>query len=344
MTADPATTARDLPSVSVIVPVHNRREELERCLAALSSQRRDLFEVIVVDDGSTEDCAGVAERFGARFCRMPRRSGAAAARNHGSTLAGGDLLLFVDSDVVVQSDTVRRVAEMFAARSDVDALFGSYDARPDARGVVSQFRNLLHHFTHQIGSRAASTFWAGCGAVRRARFAELGGFDSAWEAIEDIELGYRLRASGCTILLEPTLQVKHLKRWTLASMVRTDLVGRAIPWSRLIADRRFAPDDLNVRSGQKLSVALAFVAVAAACAAIVHASLLAPAATALVALVVLNRDFYAFLRDERGRLFAAACVPLHVIYFVTAGLGFAWACVARVFAQEEPTTVPRTVA
>jgi glycosyltransferase involved in cell wall biosynthesis len=333
---------RDTPSVSVVVPVRNRSGELEQCLGALGVQSGDFIELIVVDDASTEDCAGVAVRFGADVRRMPRQSGAAAARNHGAGLARGDLLLFVDADVVVQPDTVRRTAALFALRPELDALFGSYDARPEAESVVSQFRNLLHHFTHQIGNRAASTFWAGCGAVRRDRFVELGGFDGAWEAIEDIELGYRLHARGGAILLEPTLQVKHLKRWTLGSMIRTDLLGRAIPWSRLIAARRFAPDDLNVRTGQKLSVALAFVIVLAAVASTVQVSMLFLAATAWAGLLILNRDFYSFLRRTRGFWFVAACMPLHVVYFVTAGLGFAWARVERVFARDVSTTLSRT--
>ena len=76
---------------------------------------------------------------------------------------------------------------------------------PRLQGVVSQYRNLLHHFVHQHGNSEASTFWAGCGAIRRSVFEEMGGFDEQrfpTPSIEDIELGYRLRQAGHRILLD----------------------------------------------------------------------------------------------------------------------------------------------
>ena len=84
--------------------------------------------------------------------------------------------------------------------------------------MVSQYRNLLHHFVHQEGNPEASTFWAGCGAVRRAAFDAVAGYDEARfrrPSIEDIELGYRLRRAGYRIRLDRDLQCTHLKRWRL---------------------------------------------------------------------------------------------------------------------------------
>src|SRR5947207_1321887 len=82
------------------------------------------------------------------------------------------------------------------------ALIGSYDESPLSAGFVSQYRNLLHCYTHQNGRREASTFWAGCGAMRRDRFVHHAGFDERYRypSIEDIELGVRLRQAGERIL------------------------------------------------------------------------------------------------------------------------------------------------
>ena len=120
-----------------------------------------------------------------------------------------------------------RIRRAFTADPGLAALFGSYDDSPEAEGVVSVFRNLLHHHVHQSAAGPATTFWGGIGAVRRDAFERVGGFDQerfAEPSVEDIELGMRLTAAGAHILLDPDVQGKHLKRWTLPQMIHTDFV------------------------------------------------------------------------------------------------------------------------
>jgi hypothetical protein len=171
--------------------------------------------------------------------------------------ADGTVLLFVDADVVVAPGTVSHVAAAFAGDAGLAACFGSYDDRPRAPGLVSRYRNLLHHFVHQDGNAEAATFWAGLGAVRRTIFLDVGGFDAARfprPSIEDIELGYRLRRAGHRILLDKGLQGTHLKRWGLVSMIRTDDVpGLAV--GPLVLRRR-TPRGPQPRGTQRASAAL----------------------------------------------------------------------------------------
>ncbi|HEY3173065.1 MAG TPA: glycosyltransferase family 2 protein, partial [Thermoanaerobaculia bacterium] len=86
--------------VSVIVPVYDNAADLAECLGALVPSAGRETEIIVVDDGSTDDTPNVASQFGVQVLRLERNSGAGAARNHGARHATGDVLLFVDSDVV----------------------------------------------------------------------------------------------------------------------------------------------------------------------------------------------------------------------------------------------------
>ena len=150
--------------ISIIVPVYNNAPDLRACLSALMAASCPDSEIIVVDDGSTDDTPLVAVEKGVRLLRLMRNSGPAAARNYGARQARGDILFFVDADVIIGPEAVRHVARVFDECSDMAAVFGSYDASPQAAGVVSQYRNLLHHFVHQHGNPEASTFWAGCGA------------------------------------------------------------------------------------------------------------------------------------------------------------------------------------
>jgi len=312
-------------AVSIIVPVYNSPRELHECLLALKASSPPWAEIIVVDDASTDETPSVAARMGVRVLRLPRNSGPAAARNYGARHARGGILFFVDADVVVAPGAVSRVVRVLEEHPDVAAVFGSYDAFPRAGDVVSQYRNLLHHFVHQSGQRWASTFWAGCGAIRRSVFEEVGGFDEKRfprSSVEDIELGYRLRQAGHRILLDKALQGTHLKRWTLWSVIRTDITARALPWSRLILESRNAPDDLNLRWGQRLSGALVMLACLLLLLGLFRVELLALSAAALLPVVVLNRRLYLFFFRRRGLLFAAACLPLHLLYYLYSGFSY----------------------
>jgi GT2 family glycosyltransferase len=319
--------------VSVVIPAYENAAGLEECLRALEGA--GAHEIIVVDDGSTDGTAAVPERFGAKVIRLDRNSGAGAARNRGASEATGDVLLFVDSDVVVPPDTVARVTRLLEERPDVAAVFGSYDAAPRAPGLVSQFRNLLHHFVHQQGEREASTFWAGCGAVRRKIFEESGGFDTGdyTRAIEDIELGYRLRAAGHRILLDKDLEVTHLKRWTLTSFLRTDVLYRAVPWSRLIVNRRLALDHLNLKPAHRASVALSLVLAASLALSPFAPVLVAVAAVAAVGLLAANRGLLAFFARTRGLAFALGSAPLLFLHYLASGLAYLWVRTGSVFAR-----------
>jgi glycosyltransferase involved in cell wall biosynthesis len=318
-------------TASIIVPAYNAADTLPKCLRALQPAVGPTTDLVLVDDGSTDGTADVAAALGVRVVRRARTGGPAAARNHGVQSTGGAIVVFVDADVEVATGSVARALGTLASTPELTGVFGSYDAEPAAPGLVSQFRNLLHHFVHQQGNAEAFTFWAGFGAVRREGFAAVGGFEErpGRRAIEDVELGYKLRAAGYRLRLDHGMLCTHLKRWTLGSMLRTDLMSRAIPWARLVLRTGMAPRDLNLTASQRWSVALTGLLVATLpLVAWAPARLLA--VSALAGVIGLNWQLYDFLRRARGVAFAVACVPLHLLHLTCAGLGFVWACAESV--------------
>jgi GT2 family glycosyltransferase len=329
-----AATGVRSPWISVIVPVYNGASMLVRCLEALARTRDVDWECIVVDDGSTDDSAAAARERGARVLRTDRpRSGPGRARNLGALVASAPLLCFIDADVLVRPDTLARFSALFEADPDLAAAFGSYDDQPAEPDLLSQYRNLLHHFVHQTGRETASTFWSGCGAIRRDVFLALGGFDEAYTrpSIEDIELGYRVRASGGRIRLAKQIQVTHLKRWTLGGILQTDIRDRALPWTALIRRTHHLPDDLNLAAPSRASAVsvYALLTLLALGKRRPLAWLAIPAPLAL--LLACNRELYGFFLRRRGARFALQAMALHWSYYAYSALAFAYGMLPAIF-------------
>ena len=323
------------PALTVIVPAFDAAGNLERCLGALAGSTV-AHELIVVDDCSTDpEAVGTARRLTegrGQLIELRENVGPAAARNAAAKEAAGDVLVFIDSDCLVEPATLERIQGVFAAEPGLAALFGSYDARPASPGTVTEYRNLLHHWTHQHGPSEASTFWAGCGAMRREVFERVGGFDAELydrPAIEDIELGMRVRAAGERIRLCPEIQVKHLKRWRLMEMIRVDMTCRAIPWTRLLIDRPGTGGDLNLEPSQKACVALVFLALGTLAGATVWPWLLWALPLLAAPVLWINRSLYALFLRHRGPAFAVAGVGLHLLYYLYSGAAFLYAHLAR---------------
>jgi len=307
------------PSLSAVIPATDAPRSLSRCLEAVRAANDPPEEVVVVNE-----------------CALP---GPAAARNDGARRSGGEVIVFVDADVLPHADAFVRIRRAFEDSPATVALFGSYDDAPEADGTVSAFRNLLHHHVHQQSAGPASTFWAGLGAVRRDAFLDAGGFDSGryrTASIEDIELGARLAHLG-EVRLDPGLLGTHLKRWTLRGMVATDFSRRGLPWATLVLRDRSDTQTLNLGWRHRLS-ALACLAFAAA----VPMRRVGVAFWSAATFVALNRSFYALLLRRRGAGLASAGVPLHALHhavgIAAASTALAMHAGKRLFRREPPVS------
>lgn len=295
-----------MPTLSAIVPATNAPPTLAACLDAIRTADQAPEETIVVEEGG----------------------GPADARNRGAARASGDVLVFVDADVVAHPDAFSKIRRAFERDGELAALFGSYDDRPAAPGAVSAFRNLLHHHVHHDGAGPATTFWAGLGAVRLDAFRSVGGFDAERylvPSVEDIDLGTRLAEAGHRIELDPSIQGTHLKAWSLRSMVESDLWHRGVPWVELLLRHGSRSAALNLGWRHRLSAAASLLAVVA-----LLRGRLRTAAVGVAALVMLNRSFYALLARRRGRAEAAAGVGLHALHHVVAVLSVPIALIEHV--------------
>lgn len=320
--ARPTTGPRDRSvPVSFVVPTYNAAATLEACIAAIRAGAPKGSEVIVVDDGSLDDTVTLARRLADRVVTRPCQGGAARARNDGASLARGAVLFFIDSDVVANTPAIHGALARIA--EGADAVFGAYEPLPPAgfRNAATTYKNLLHHWTHIRGAGVAGTFWSGFGALRREAFFAARGFDPAVTTsadVEDIHLGYRLRAAGFRIELDPTLQVAHHKRYTLRRLVASDVFHRAIPWVRAMLELRTYRRDLNLRQGAMSTAALAYGAPLCTFAGFFVGWPLMLAGGLLLSLwIAWNRDFLAYARREwgmEGAFYSAAFIYLYYLY------------------------------
>ena len=217
---------------SLVVPVFNSLPHLAQVFSPFS-QLGPAWEIIAVDDGSTDGSARwLREHYPWVRVIQQRNQGQALARNRGVSVSQGEILFFVDSDVVVDPGTLQRMARWMEEHPQYDGVFGCYsswgyrDEKP-----LSRFRNLLHRIVHREQKGLVASFWTGLGALRKEAFLLAGGFDSRLTGIEDVGLGKRLSDLGRKIILNSEFEGRHLKRWTWSSMIRTDIFIRAKPWT-----------------------------------------------------------------------------------------------------------------
>lgn len=316
------------PSLSVVMPVYNGADFIVSSLPPIMAmvQRGEILEVIVVDDGSTDASASMAQEFGARVVPSGGRKGPGGARNEAAKIANGDILWFIDADVVLHDNAAAQLLEGFRSPGVV-AVFGSYDDAPAAPNFFSQYKNLVHHYYHHQAKEEAQTFWSGCGAVKRESFLSVDGFDVErfkHPSIEDIDLGHRLLSAGGRILLRRDVLSTHLKVWRLGNLLHTEIFRRAIPWSRLILTSSGMPGDLNVGVEERVRAVIAALFTLSLLAVVLGLIHVWFVAISLLAVLLANKDITLFFYRTKGAFFALGALLFHQVYYLYSSAAFAW--------------------
>lgn len=308
--------------ISIIIPVYNGAKTLGFCLESVFKSSYPKFECIVVDDHSNDYSLEIAEGFDTKIIKLDKQQGAAYARNQGAEAAEGDILLFVDADVTIYPDSIDKVIKAFENHPEISALFGSYDDQPGSSNFLSQYRNLFHHYIHQTSLEDASTFWTGCGAIKREIFFKVGKFNESRRMMEDIELGYKLKSKNYRILLTKNLTVKHLKHYSFLNLLKSDLFDRAIPWTVLMLSNKQYTRDLNLKPAYKLSAMSLILLIICGLLSIKSVWFMLGIPILLFFFFLMNSDFYNFFLKKKGPLFVLNVIPLHFLYYLYSSLGF----------------------
>jgi Glycosyl transferase family 2 len=310
--------SRALP-LSVIVATRDAATTVGAVLVAIraSDLPRDSYEIIAVDDASSDASVAIAARYADTVVKLSgRRSGPAYARNRGAELARGEVVAFVDDDVVLRPDTLSRMLAILKECPDVDAVSASRDDA-GAHNFASQYWNLLLSFGEQRHPGRCALFAPGCGAVRRRAFLSAGMYDE-WRfstaCLEGVELGERLLGSGRGALLSSELKVTHLKKWDLGLVCRevwgrSRILARSLGYSRMSA---LAPGEVVFTLSRGLIPAIALMGTLMLAGAFVQPPHgIFEVALGLLVLLLTNVQVHRYYLGARGLGFAAVSAPVH---------------------------------
>jgi GT2 family glycosyltransferase len=320
-----APGAMPAPRVSVVLPVFNGEATLGECLERLYQSDIGEFETILVDDGSTDRTRDIAARFPVRVVPSGGRVGPAAARNIGAREARGDVLFFIDADVMVRPDTLGTLLAGME-REEVDGFNGIQSARMRHRNLASQYKNMWIRWTYLRQHGDVPLFYTTAAAIRRDAFLESGGFDVGYggPSVEDTAFGQKLKRLG--VKVHPELEVEHVKRYSLKTLLVTDY-KRSVSLTRLKLrhPRDLGENNTSVPASYMASVPLFGLALGLGVlgAALGIGWVQALFGLALAATVVLNLEFLNAIRISDGIGRAIASIPLLWLELLVVGTGTA---------------------
>jgi hypothetical protein len=324
----PRSPAADELRLSVVVSTHNAAATLGQALQAIraSDLSRASYEIIVVDDASTDGSAAIAARHADTVVKLTgQQTGPAYSRNRGAELARGTVIAFVDSDVIVTSNTLSRMLATMLDRPEIVAIAASRNEHCGADNFVSSYWNLLLSFGEQRQPGKCAKLAAGCAMVRRGPFHTIGMYDEwrfAIGGMESVELGERLLRMGNAVVLSTEEKVTHLRRWGVTSMLgevwhRSKAVARSLGYNRV---SEAAPSEVVFTLSRSLTPAAALLGTMTLAAAFVPtASATWKIGAAIAVLLLTNLPVYRYYAASRGVLFTMASAPLHIVVQLVAG-------------------------
>ncbi len=312
------------PSISIIIPCFNAEATIGRCLdAVFALEVPGEVEVIVIDDGSTDDSISIIQRYPCQLICLGQNSGAAFARNRGLERAIGEFIFFADSDVVLPRDALKIA---LTAVVDADCVVGVFSAENSYDNFCSQYKSLYINFRFQ-DLNGAATLNTGIALVRRRVLDQVGSFNEGLKTIEDCELGDRIFRHGFKIVIEQRLKAVHLKYFSMVGLFQSDFrkaLGLAELLFTIMRAGQWSPrgefTDISISLMLNVPIVYGTLGVLLVAATGWLSPVFVVTAVGGGILFYLNNTtFWAYLNQRKGLLFAAAAVLFSFLVYVVVG-------------------------
>lgn len=311
--------------ISVIIPNHDGEATIGECLKAAFESDYSSFEVVVVDDASSDGSSDIIKKFPAKHIELKEHAGVSRARNTGAKNSSGDILLFIDADCMLERDALALVERSMSGGTPV--IGGTYTQIPfDSQNFFSTFQSIFINYNETKGE--PDYIAAHCLAVSRKVFDEVGGFieDSYMgiaAGVEDVEFSHRLRRADYTLKMDPKILVRHFFNFTFYKSM-TNAFKKSRVWTMYSLNNKDVFRDSGTASrGLKFnvfsyftSIFLALIYIAGTDAALAGIPVLA------VLNVLLNRGLLAAFYKTKGFFFTVKAGAYYLlIYPLAVGLG-----------------------
>lgn len=331
----------DQPEISVLIPCYNAAGTIRDCLDAVFRSNFKSFEVIVVDDASTDDTIRICREYKCSILQNDSNSGPSHCRNRAAAAARAGIVLYIDSDILIAPDTLERVAAFFRDHPDVHIFQGRYSDTSYYKNVFSRYKNARLAF-REISRREGDVAFINTSLVAMQKpVLEQYHFDESIRRAEDSLFGWRYHQDGNRIVLDHSFQAVHMKQYTLATFMRYQFrSGHDLVMNWMFKGMGKAVlSETNSLSNrlQLLRAPLSLLFAAALLAApFLPWTLWLPILAVLLALAAaLQIDFLNYVRKTDGFTTAAAYVFIYLLDGFVSALGVAWGLL-RVLAGRRP--------
>lgn len=207
--------------ISIIIPNYNKADTIGECLRAAFASKYSNFEVVVVDDHSGDGSVEIIKQFPCKLVCLEKRSGTSRARNVGAENSSGDVLFFTDADCLLQEDTLSIINETVSRHDSRTIIGGTYTRMPYDEGFFNIFQSVFVNYSETKKIRDPDYIAAHAMIVDARTFRDSGGFPEVFlPIIEDVELSHRMRRAGCTLVMNPLIQVRHIFGFSLIRSLR----------------------------------------------------------------------------------------------------------------------------
>ena len=309
-----------IPYLSIIIPVYNAQKTLKKCLRAIFSSDYQDFEVIVIDDGSRDNSLEIASLFNCQIIKSEHNQGASATRNKGTKMAKGEVLLFIDADIVIKRDTLNLFVESL---KDYAAVFGIYSQKPGINNLLSLYQNFYAHKSMMATKEITSMFYSYCAAIKKGLFEQVGGFNETWKraTFEDVEFGLRVAEKGHQIYLHKRIEVVHHVSYNLKRFFK-NYYYKSLDLSKfMFSKKRLSLSNegwTNYKNQLSLLAGLSIIPLLIL--TFMHPWFILPLLAPVGVFMFLNADFYKFILGEKP-IFIPAAIFLNLMVHLVAAAG-----------------------
>jgi len=309
------------PKVSVIVPFYNDEDVLGRCLKSIYDSYYDDFEVITVNDSSSDHSLDVVRKFPCKIIDLKENVGVANARNKGADAATGKYLIFFDSDIVIEKDTLANFVNIME-KNEEKICQCSVSITSLTRGFAPDLIAISwNHYLENMAPYDATSVSTLAFCIDKEVFEKIGQFDTQFESAggEEFEIGRVLRKRGYKIYTDKGFVVHHHFQHIFTRF--KTLYKRSSVYARLVFRSRFELDKVHGTFKEGLNSTLSVAGILSFIMALFYHPLISALLLVMIIQTSIDYSLSVHIIKKRGLLFFLRSIPVNFLWYFAMGLG-----------------------